>query len=69
VLDETLPSGSKPLQALTLAKQAFEIAEQEGRSTVFSLVDALTRLSGRFEHAGVRTDSGEKAGKLLALAV
>lgn len=52
----------------TLAKKALEIAERQGQFTIFSLVDALTRLSGEFEHAGARTDADEKAGKLLALA-
>lgn len=52
----------------TLARQALEIAEQQGRFTIFSLVDALTRLSGSFEHAGDRAVADEKAASLLALA-
>ncbi len=51
-----------------VAKQAMEIAQQEGRFTIFALVDALTRLSGNMVNAGERTDADEKAGALLALA-
>jgi hypothetical protein len=51
------------------AKQALEIAEQQGRFTIFSLVDALTRIARDAKHAGDRTDADEKAGALLALAL
>ncbi len=51
-----------------LAKEALEIARHSGRFTVFSLVDALTRLSGRSKFAGDRTDADAKASALLALA-
>jgi hypothetical protein len=50
------------------AKQALEIAEQQGRFTIFSLVDALTRLARETFNAGDRTDADEKASKLLSLA-
>jgi hypothetical protein len=50
------------------AKQALEIAEQEGRFTIFSLVDALTRLARETSNAGDRTDADEKASQLLSLA-
>jgi hypothetical protein len=49
------------------AKQALEIAEQEGRFTIFSLVDALTRLARETSYAGDRTDADEKASQLLSL--
>jgi hypothetical protein len=52
----------------TLAKRALEMAERQGRFTIFSLVDALTRLSGEIRHAGDRTEADEKAARLLALA-
>ena len=52
----------------TLAKQAVEIAERQGQLTIFCLVDALTRLSGRLTYAGDRTEADEKASRLLALA-
>jgi hypothetical protein len=50
------------------AKQALEIAEQQGRFTIFALVDALTRLARETFNAGDRTDADEKASKLLSLA-
>ena len=53
----------------TLAKQALEIAQRRGRFTIFSLVDALTRLSGEHKYAGDRIEADQKAGALLALAV
>jgi hypothetical protein len=48
-------------------KQALEIAQQQGRFTIFALVDALTRVAGRSEFAGDRTDADERAAKLLDL--
>lgn len=50
------------------AKQALDIAQQQGRFTVFALVDALTRIAGELTNAGERTDADERAGALLALA-
>lgn len=52
----------------TLAKRALEVAKEQGRFTVFALVDALTRISGEMKNAGDRTDADEKAAGLLALA-
>lgn len=52
----------------TLAKQALEIASQQGRFTIFALVDALTRLSGKVQWIGDRTELDAKAASLLALA-
>jgi hypothetical protein len=51
-----------------LRKQALELAREQGRFTIFSLVDALTRLSGAFKNAGDRTEADQKAGRLLQLA-
>ncbi|MBI1826060.1 MAG: DUF932 domain-containing protein [Planctomycetes bacterium] len=51
----------------TLAKQALELARQRGRFTIFSVVDALTRLSVKYSHAGERAEADEKAGRLLSL--
>ena len=50
------------------AKEALKLAEEAGRFTVFSLVDALTRVAGRCRNAGDRTELDERAGRLLALA-
>jgi hypothetical protein len=51
-----------------LRKQALELAREQGRFTIFALVDALTRLSGEFKNAGDRTEADQKAGRLLQLA-
>ncbi len=48
-------------------KQALEIAQQQGRFTIFALVDALTRLAGKNDFAGERADADERAAKLLDL--
>ena len=53
----------------SIAKKALEIAEQQGRFTIFALVDALTRISGEIQLAGDRTEADTKASSLLALAV
>jgi histone H3/H4 len=50
-----------------LAKRAFELAEQAGRFTLFSVVDALTRLAQETEFAGERAAADQKAAKLLSL--
>lgn len=52
-----------------LAKKALEIAQEQGRFTIFSLVDALTRLCRDLENAGERTEADQKVGQLLQLAV
>ena len=52
-----------------LAKQALELARQQGRLTIFSMVDALTRLSGKIVNAGDRNVIDQQVGQLLALAV
>lgn len=54
--------------AKAVAKQALEIAEQQGGFTIFSLVDALTRLAGQVENAGDRIEADRQAASLLALA-
>jgi hypothetical protein len=53
----------------SLAKQALEVARQNGRFTIFSVVDALTRVTGRYAHVGDRTEVEVTASRLLALAV
>lgn len=51
----------------SVAKKAAEIAEQEGRFTIFSLVDALTRISQENNYAGDRNEFDQKASSLLEL--
>ena len=50
-----------------LAKEALKIAKQKGEFTIFSIVDALTRLAGRNPNAGERTELDMKASQLLSL--
>lgn len=53
----------------SVAKQALEIAEQQGGFTIFALVDALTRISQKVtRYAGERTELDAKAAGFLALA-
>lgn len=52
----------------TLVKEAMEIAKRQGGFTVFSLVDALTKLSQKITYAGDRTELEVRIGQLLALA-
>jgi hypothetical protein len=51
-----------------LAKDALEIARQHGAFTIFTVVDALTRLAGKMQNAGDRSEADAKASALLALA-
>ena len=67
--DEVLKVLSQKGITKALAKEALEAAKQSGRFTVFSLVDALTRISGRMKFIGERTDADMKASALLALAL
>ncbi len=52
-----------------LIAESLRIAEQKGGFTIFSLVDALTRLSQEVRLVGDRTELDSKIGQLLALAV
>jgi hypothetical protein len=66
--EEVLKALAKNGIGRSAAKQALEIAQQQGRYTIFALVDALTRLAGEIPNAGDRIDADAKAGALLALA-
>lgn len=52
-----------------LAKEALALAQTQGGFTIFSLVDALSRLSQATVFAGDRTEVDLKIGRLLALAL
>lgn len=67
--DEALTALLKHGISRGTAKRALEIAEQQGRFTIFALVDALTRIAGEITLAGDRTEADAKASSLLALAV
>lgn len=66
--DEVLAQLSKYGIPRQLGKQALDIARQQGRFTIFSLVDALTRLAGQIVNAGERLEIDAKAAQLLTLA-
>ncbi len=51
-----------------LALKAVELAESRQSLNVFGLVDALTRIAGKLEFAGDRTELDTRAAGLLALA-
>ncbi len=51
-----------------LAKEATEIAKQKGEFSIFSVVDALTRIARRIPNAGDRLEADAKASRLLQLA-
>lgn len=51
-----------------VATKAAEIAREQGRFTIFSIVDALTRMSQEAEFAGDRIEADQKASSLLQLA-
>lgn len=75
-MDETLGSDAEEvLSVLTkkgitrsLAKKALEIAQEQGRFTIWSVVDALTRMARDEQFAGDRTEADQKASSLLQLA-
>jgi hypothetical protein len=72
---ETLGSDAEDAEKLllkqgisrSLTRKALEIAQQQGRFTIFAFVDALTRIAGEIKLAGERTEADAKASSLLAL--
>jgi hypothetical protein len=65
--EETMKALTKAGITKTLAKRALEVAVEQGRFTIFALVDALTRIARELPNAGERTDADQKAAALLAL--
>ena len=51
-----------------LARDAIEIARQQGRFTIFALVDALTRLTQKQTYVGDRTRSGRESRFLVGVS-
>jgi len=51
-----------------LANQALELAGPQAPYSVFAIVDALTRVAGRYQNAGDRLVVDQKAAALLSLA-
>jgi len=54
--------------AKTLASEALRLAQQQGRFTIFAVVDALTRLAQKHENAGDRAAADMRSASLLSLA-
>lgn len=52
-----------------MIKEALEIAQAQGGFTIFSIVDALTRLSQKVTLAGDRCELDAKIGQLLTLSL
>ena len=52
-----------------IARQAVELARQQGRFTVFTVLDAVTRIAGKIANAGDRNEVDRQVGQLMALAV
>lgn len=65
--DEVLKVLQQRGVARAAAKEALQIAEGQGRFTVFAIVDALTRISARMKFAGDRVEADEAAAGLFAL--
>jgi hypothetical protein len=65
--DEVLKILAEKGIAKSLAKHAVDLARAQGRFTVFSVVDALTRLAGDALYAGERHEADQKAASLLKL--
>jgi hypothetical protein len=65
--EETLKAVLKNGIPRSAAREALEIAQEKGRFSVWSIVDALTRLAQRNTHAGDRTEADAKAAFLLSL--
>ena len=65
--EEAMKALTKAGITKTLAKRALEIAAEQGRFTIFAVVDALTRIARELPNAGERTDADQKAAQLLQL--
>lgn len=66
--DEVLKVLAKQGITRMLAKEALEVARSHGAFTIFAVVDALTRISGKLANAGERSEVDQKASALLSLA-
>lgn len=66
--DEALKQLSSHGIPRSLAKEAIELARMQGGLTIWSIVDALTRINGKEANAGGRTVADRAASQLLALA-
>jgi hypothetical protein len=53
----------------SVAADAMKIAREKGKFTIFSIVDSLTRMAGKLQNAGERTELDMKAASFLDLAL
>lgn len=67
--DEVIDQLNKEGIPRTLIKEAMKIAEKNGAFTIFSLIDALTKITQQVQIAGDRLALDAKIGQLLSLAV
>ena len=65
--EETLKEVCKNGIPHSVAKEAITLAQEKGRFTVWTVVDALTRMAQKSQNAGDRTEADEKAAQLLTL--
>jgi hypothetical protein len=65
--DEVLSLLAKTGFTRSLAQRAAELAQQKGRFTIWSVVDALTQLGREAKYAGSRAEADQKASSLLSL--
>lgn len=65
--DEVLAAVTKKGITRQAARQAMDIARERGSLTIWSMVDALTRLAQQSDFAGDRTEADAKASSLLEL--
>jgi len=65
--EEALKELTKNGITRSVAAEAVTMAQEKGRFTVWSVVDALTRLSQKSQYAGDRTEADQKAAQLLTL--
>ena len=66
--DDVLKELSKRGIPRDLARRSLEVAKEHGRFTIFSVVDALTRLTQESQFIGDRTEADAKVSALLSLA-
>lgn len=65
--EEAFKTVSKNGIPRSVAQEAIQLAQEKGRLTVWSVVDALTRLTQKSQYAGDRTEADAKAASLLSL--
>jgi hypothetical protein len=65
--EEALKALARQGISRSLARKALEIGNEEGRFTVWSVVDGLTKLAREAQYAGERAEADEKASQLLSL--